>query len=274
MLLLSRASSEKQGSTWAEKLATTDRSLRSPQVVPWHHIWNWSCHKHKRDVSKMVSNIQLCCCSMRRRSSSMYCKSRWTRSEAIQADFRASGDRLLDPDQQQKRLDLIRNLVDSILQTPQRKELEEELLQYQEKGTEVKARTAELYSEQKKHWPLGGHSWSSTKRFSAMFVKNTVQEKDSRFANVEYFCRNYQQKRRKSWKKQRRTSWFAGAFCSDKPGEEVWHGTSVKQVMNTKSRSFVSEVHWIISKVVHTDGAKTQTIFSACKKTTARTKPW
>ena len=37
---------------------------------------------------------------------------------AIQADVRASGDRLFDQDQQQKRLDLIRNGVDSILQSP------------------------------------------------------------------------------------------------------------------------------------------------------------
>ena len=35
-----------------------------------------------------------------------------------------------------------------ILQTPHRKEHEEELIQYQVKGTEVKARTGELYSEQ------------------------------------------------------------------------------------------------------------------------------
>ena len=52
---------------------------------------------------------------------------------AIQADFRASGDRLLDPDQQQKRLDLIRNCVNSILQLPHRKMFEEILRQYQEK---------------------------------------------------------------------------------------------------------------------------------------------
>ena len=58
---------------------------------------------------------------------------------AIRADLRASGKRLLYPSQQQKRLNLIRNCLNSILQALRRKELE--------KGTEVDARTAELYSE-------------------------------------------------------------------------------------------------------------------------------
>ena len=40
---------------------------------------------------------------------------------AIQANVRASGDRLVDKDQQQKRLDLIRNCVTSILQAPSQK---------------------------------------------------------------------------------------------------------------------------------------------------------
>ena len=56
---------------------------------------------------------------------------------SIQADFRALGDRLLDPDQQQKRL-----------KAPRTQELEKTLLEYQEKGTEVNACTAELYSSQ------------------------------------------------------------------------------------------------------------------------------
>ena len=33
--------------------------------------------------SKFRSNIQSCCCSLRRRSSRMYCKSRWPRSEEL-----------------------------------------------------------------------------------------------------------------------------------------------------------------------------------------------
>ena len=66
---------------------------------------------------------------------------------AMQADFRASGDRLLDMDQKHKSLDLIRkNGVNFILQVPHRKELEEEPLECQEKGAEVNTRTAKLYS--------------------------------------------------------------------------------------------------------------------------------
>ena len=41
-----------------------------------------------------------------------------------------------------------RNCVNSIFQGPHRKEFEKQLLQFQEKGTEVDARTAEVYSEQ------------------------------------------------------------------------------------------------------------------------------
>ena len=185
--------------------AVLEQKSWQPQVVPCvHHKWHTAIIfeidlvKSTRDGSKMLSSIQSCCCSNRRRSSSMCCKSRWTRSEAIQADFRASGDWLLDPDQQQKRLDLIRNLVNSILQTPHRKELEEELLQYQEKGTEVKARTAELHSEQK------NTDLSEIRVIDEMILCNVCEEhnanKDSRFANVEYFCRIFQQNRQKSWK--------------------------------------------------------------------------
>ena len=61
----------------------------------------------------------------------------------MQAEFRASGDRLLDLDQKHKSLDLIRkNWVNFILQAPHRKELEEEPLECQEKGAEVNTRTA------------------------------------------------------------------------------------------------------------------------------------
>ena len=64
---------------------------------------------------------------------------------AIQAD-RASGDRLLDQDQQQKRLDIIESFVNFFMQSPNKDELTKELLQYQQEGTEVDERTAELYS--------------------------------------------------------------------------------------------------------------------------------
>ena len=63
---------------------------------------------------------------------------------ALQEDFWASGDRLLDTDQKQRRPDLFRNCVDSILQAPNEDELEKELLQYQQQGTETGQRTAEL----------------------------------------------------------------------------------------------------------------------------------
>ena len=43
---------------------------------------------------------------------------------AIEEDVRASGERLLDPDQKQKRPDLLRNCFNSISQAPHRKELE------------------------------------------------------------------------------------------------------------------------------------------------------
>ena len=48
---------------------------------------------------------------------------------AIQADVRASGGRLLDPDQHQKRFHLIRTCVNSMQQAPHREEFQEELLQ-------------------------------------------------------------------------------------------------------------------------------------------------
>ena len=63
--------------------------------------------------------------------------------------FRASGDLLLDPDQQQKRLGIKGNCVHSIsTKHLTEKELEGELNQCQEKDTEVNVRTAESYSEQ------------------------------------------------------------------------------------------------------------------------------
>ena len=51
----------------------------------------------------------------------------------IQADFCASGDRLLDQDQQQKRLDLIRNCVNFVLQSSTKDDRRKRLLQHQEK---------------------------------------------------------------------------------------------------------------------------------------------
>ena len=57
---------------------------------------------------------------------------------AIQTDVRASGARLLDQDQQQKSTRSHQEL------RPNKDELTKELLQYQEKSTEVDERRAEL----------------------------------------------------------------------------------------------------------------------------------
>ena len=59
-----------------------------------------------------------------------------------------SGVWLFDSDKKQKSLDLLRKCVTSIPQALRRKELEEELLQCQDKDAEVNERTAELYSKQ------------------------------------------------------------------------------------------------------------------------------
>ena len=68
---------------------------------------------------------------------------------AIQADVRALGAQIaLTQIIDKKGFDLIKKCVDSILQAPHRKELEDELLRYQKRSTEVDARTAELYSNQ------------------------------------------------------------------------------------------------------------------------------
>ena len=65
----------------------------------------------------------------------------------IQADFRALGDRLLDQDQQQKRVDLIRICVNIALHSPN-DEPTTGGIQHQAKGTEVGRRTADLYRKQ------------------------------------------------------------------------------------------------------------------------------
>ena len=62
----------------------------------------------------------------------------------IQECLEASGDWLLDSDQKQKRLDLIRNCVHSFVQTAHRKELDEDVLSVSKKRAEVHERTAEL----------------------------------------------------------------------------------------------------------------------------------
>ena len=63
MLLLSRGSATNQSDTWSEK-------------------WNWF-GQNTRHGSNIVSNIQLCCCSIWSDSSSMHRKDRRTRSNDL-----------------------------------------------------------------------------------------------------------------------------------------------------------------------------------------------
>ena len=145
--------------------AVLDQKRWQPQIVPYvHHKWHadtvWSKHT---EGSKFISttSVMLLVTSKTIQQNALQdqlgtikgsCtkdrqKSRRTHQEN-QADFCASGDRLLDRDQQQKRLDLPKNCVSSILQAPQREELDEQLFQNQDKRTKVDARTAEKNSKQ------------------------------------------------------------------------------------------------------------------------------
>ena len=63
-------------------------------------------------------------------------------------------------------------LVSFYKRPPDRKEVEEILLQYEEKGTQVKAHTAEWFSKQKTMTPPS--SWPSMKRRSAKFLQKKV----------------------------------------------------------------------------------------------------
>ena len=87
---------------------------------------------------------------------------------AIQADFRASGDRLLDQDQQQKRLDFIRVCVSFVLQYNLQKQMgsQKNCFSIKTKGTEVDERAAEVYSEQGHY----RHHRSHDQSFSDFFV--------------------------------------------------------------------------------------------------------
>ena len=67
---------------------------------------------------------------------------------AIHAEFRVSGDRLLDQDQQQKGLDFIESCVTFVLQSPYLDELTKELRQSQQTDMEMYKRTAEFFTKQ------------------------------------------------------------------------------------------------------------------------------
>ena len=125
MSVLSRASARKQSGIRPEKLAATDRSLRSSQVpyrhdfkkidlvkaqvicLKFHQTFSYAV-VHFGDIpaernAGVVGHDQTILCE-RRSEVALH-------APAIQADFRASGDRLLDQDQQQVRLDLFRNVL-------------------------------------------------------------------------------------------------------------------------------------------------------------------
>ena len=71
---------------------------------------------------------------------------------AIPAEFRASGGRLLDQDQQKKSLDISPGVVIiSICYLQKKDEQTGEILQYQEKGTEVDERTGGVVQLTRKH---------------------------------------------------------------------------------------------------------------------------
>ena len=68
--------------------------------------------------------------------------------QAIDADFCASGDQLLQKNNIRKKFDLIQFCVNFVLHCPNQDEPTKGPLQYQEKGTEVVAHTAELQSKE------------------------------------------------------------------------------------------------------------------------------
>ena len=145
----------------------------------------------------------------------MCCQSRWTRSHdvvrkhqkshrAFQQSKNMSGHRVtgcVTQTKNKKRLNPSSNCVTFILQPPRKKELEEELLQCQEKGTDVNARTAELNKETL----TSQSSQSSTDRRDAKSAKDTKQ-KDSPSAHMESCCKHSQQKTQKYRNVQQRKS--------------------------------------------------------------------
>ena len=116
-----------------ESKAVPDRKSWQPLIIPYvHHKWHIDAIfetdlVNAQSMSKILSNIQLRGCSLRRHSSRgiarvvghdgriLYDRSSQVapHAQAIQKQFWASGDRLLDPDQKQKQLDFCMNVVDS-----------------------------------------------------------------------------------------------------------------------------------------------------------------
>ena len=104
----------------------------------------------------------------------------------MQADFRASGDRLLDLDQKHKSLDLIsKNWVNFILQVHHRKGLEEEPLECQEKDAEVNTRTAMLCSAQGNSDLSELMAIDEMIQYKSFSCKKNTTQKESPSAHVE-----------------------------------------------------------------------------------------
>ena len=113
------------------------RALSWSQVAYRHNWWNWSGESTKRCVWRsnthsfiilgkfQVYVFQELLDTMKRK----IIRSRIARTPQLKKISGAPGDWLLQPDQTQERLDLIRNCVNSNLQVLLRKDLEEEQLQ-------------------------------------------------------------------------------------------------------------------------------------------------
>ena len=163
---------EEQGGKKADKAHYFSAAHpRKSRKVPY---WIVCCHnsfitineidlvKEQQRCQQLSSNIHLCCCSSRdipaeciagvgeNDQTILYVRPSDLTPDAlaIQADSRASGDRMLDQKTQQQGLDHIGNCANFIVQSPNKNELGKELLQYQQKGADTDKRTEELYNEQ------------------------------------------------------------------------------------------------------------------------------
>ena len=143
MLHLSRTSARKQSGTRSEKLGATARFLTfTTSGIPTQSmklIWS----KPKRLVLTLFQTLSVavvhvgnipaeCIAKFVGHGQTILCgrpSEVVPHALAIQAYFRASGDRLLEQDQQQKKLDLIKSCVKFLL-SPNKDELTEEPLHF------------------------------------------------------------------------------------------------------------------------------------------------
>ena len=167
---------------------------------------------------------------------------KYHQTPTIQADFRASGDRLFDSGQQQKRLNHIRNCVHFISQAPHRKKHEKEPLQYPEKGTEVDARAAALYRTQgdtdiMQKESIFLHVCGVTDKTNSL--KETTAQKMIRLSSLQW---------------QIRTRGLTKASLSD------------KQRLSNRRASFLESTQPKFQRLCRQMGMKMQTIVSAEEK--------